>query len=230
MPAKDRAAILLDADALTKAKLMDPADLMQLISAYSAEDDCVVWDALAMVLSAVDKAVVGIDSVHPHFKKMAASIVDPAMARLGWEPKASDSHLTKLMRSTVISLLARFSADPALLDEARRRFEAVVEDPADVAACPTDFRVRHVPRGAAWRPSSVAHALSAGVGRALCAAFHLFDRQTAPCVVGVLASPLLTPFPPFCSHLPFSSSSPPHRWPSSPWWRPRAVARSTTSS
>lgn len=137
----DRAAILLDAHALTNANLMDPADLMHLLSAYTTEDDSIVWDALAMVLAAVDKAVVGIDSVHSNFKKMAAGIVDPAMA-LGWEPKDTDSHLTKLMRSTVISLLARFSEDPSLREEARRRFEAVVEDPNDVAACPTDYRVR----------------------------------------------------------------------------------------
>jgi hypothetical protein len=210
----DRAAILLDAHALTSANLMDPADLMHLLSAYTAEDDSIVWDALAMVLAAVDKAVVGIDSVHSNFKKMAASIVDPAMARLGWEPKDTDSHLTKLMRSTVISLLARFSEDPTLREEARRRFEAVVEDPNNVAACPTDYRVR----------------ILRGKGKGTKFRFRIFRETeggsresgvTRPTYMKALISYLL----------PLALSlTPTIRLLCSPWWRQKVARRSTMNS
>jgi len=139
--APDRAAFLLEAHALAKAGLLSAAELVRLLSAYAMEEDSVVWDAISSVLTGMEKVLQPDEKVHAHFVTLAASLVDPAMARLGWEASPSDGHLTKLQRSAVISLLTQFSKSDEILNEARRRFEAVVEDITDVKSCPTDYRV-----------------------------------------------------------------------------------------
>lgn len=44
--------------------------------------------------------------MHGRFCKLAADILAPIAAAVGWEPKETDGHSGKLLRATVIDLLA----------------------------------------------------------------------------------------------------------------------------
>ena len=77
-----------------------------------------------------------------HFAAFAASLVKPAAARVGWDARPDDGHLGKLLRATLVNLLALFCwSEPEVLQEARRRFERICLDPGDVEALPTEYKV-----------------------------------------------------------------------------------------
>jgi len=78
---------------------------------------------------------------HAWFRQFAASLVEAAIVPVGWDPKDTDGHLTVQLRSTLISLLARFSSSDNTVQEARRRYDAYVANPEDPMACPSDYRV-----------------------------------------------------------------------------------------
>lgn len=75
------------------------------------------------------------------FRQFVAAMVETAIVPVGWDPKATDGHLTVSLRSTLISLLARFSRSENTVEEARKRYDAYVANPDDASACPSDYRV-----------------------------------------------------------------------------------------
>ncbi|CAN0338129.1 unnamed protein product, partial [Laminaria digitata] len=46
------------------------------------------------------------EKTHAHFSKLAAGLLAPIASKVGWEPKDADGHSGKLLRATVIELLA----------------------------------------------------------------------------------------------------------------------------
>ena len=46
------------------------------------------------------------ETMHAHFSKLAAGLLAPIASKVGWEPKDADGHSGKLLRATVIELLA----------------------------------------------------------------------------------------------------------------------------
>ncbi|EGD82277.1 puromycin-sensitive aminopeptidase-like protein [Salpingoeca rosetta] len=140
LPTQDRAGLLLDCMALTNAKKLQPELLITLLNAYKGEEECVVWDAIAPALNGLHKALLSDEALSKHLRALAASLVEPAAKKVGWDAKESDGHLTKLLRQTLIALLAKFSDDEQVVAEARRRFKSVLANPADTAACPSDYR------------------------------------------------------------------------------------------
>lgn len=56
--------------------------------------------------SAVLQILKADEKMSKRFSKLAADLLKPISARVGWEPKESDGHSGKLLRATVIELLA----------------------------------------------------------------------------------------------------------------------------
>lgn len=140
LPTQDRAGLLQDCLALTRAKLLDPVQLMRLLASYKNEDDCTVWDAISSVLVSFDKVLLSNQELSDTYRKFSALMIEPLANKLGWDAKENDCHQTKMLRQTLIGLLARFSKNPDVVAEARSRFEAVLADPSDVKTCPSDYR------------------------------------------------------------------------------------------
>lgn len=69
-------------------------------------------------------------------------------------PKESDGHLGKLLRATLVGLLSLFCyKDPKVAEEASRRFQQHLKDPADINALPSEYKVsRHSTRTKELRP------------------------------------------------------------------------------
>lgn len=69
-------------------------------------------------------------------------------------PKESDGHLGKLLRATLVGLLSLFCyKDPKVAEEASRRFQQHLKDPADINALPSEYKVsRHSTRTKELQP------------------------------------------------------------------------------
>lgn len=78
------------------------------------EDNSVVWGAIAGVLGALytQMETVG-GAAFGEFKAFGKKVVLSALAKVGWEGRASDGHTDKLLRATVIGLLDTFAWDDA---------------------------------------------------------------------------------------------------------------------
>ncbi|CAN0203585.1 unnamed protein product, partial [Hapterophycus canaliculatus] len=103
---EDRASIVSDAYALVKAGRMGADQLVRLLPAYKEEDNSTVWKAVDSVLLGLDKILKADVTMSERFSKLAAELLEPISAKVGWEPKDSDGHSGKLLRATVIELLA----------------------------------------------------------------------------------------------------------------------------
>jgi len=142
LPVSDRVGLLLDTHALVKAGMLSAVDLMLLLKAYSGETNASVWEALGQTLLALEKAFINDEFLHQKLSAFASSLILPAFSTVGWEPQPTDGHLTKLLRATLVGLLARFSAnDPAVVAEAKRRYDIWLVDPTNSANLPSEYKV-----------------------------------------------------------------------------------------
>jgi len=142
LPVADRIGLLLDTYALVKAGMLSAADLMLLLKSYTGEDDASVWDALGSTLLGLEKTLIDDAFLHEKLTAFASRLLLPAVEKVGWEAQPNDGHLTKLLRATLIALLARFAAtDPAVIAEARRRYDIWLVNPDNAANLPADYKV-----------------------------------------------------------------------------------------
>mmetsp|Transcript_20947 Transcript_20947/g.30195 ORF Transcript_20947/g.30195 Transcript_20947/m.30195 type:complete len:870 (-) Transcript_20947:137-2746(-) len=135
----DRASLLLDSYALAKAGNADVDTLVPLLRAYDNEDSSTVWNALSGVLGGLNMLMseIGGES-YAAFKSFGWDLIKPAFKLVGWEAQADDSHSTKLLRATLISLLDTFGeSDKQVFDEAKRRFDEHWENPSVLSS---DFK------------------------------------------------------------------------------------------
>lgn len=114
--------------------------VLQLLAACKDDDSYVVWSMVADVLKALGKLLLDDDELHGLFDKFAESVLAGAAVRCGWDPKASDGHLGKMLRSVLVGLQGKFMAEEeTVLAEARGRFQKLAK--GDVGALPAEYKV-----------------------------------------------------------------------------------------
>ncbi|MGB8167546.1 MAG: M1 family metallopeptidase [Chthoniobacteraceae bacterium] len=124
MATADRLNLLNDAWAMALAgrapvaRSLDLIDLLRDDTSYAIADRIV---ALCGTIHELERGEPGEAAFHAWARKL----LQPHLARLGWEAKASDKPLDALLRSSVIQALGAFG-DEAVLAEAQRRFRAFV--------------------------------------------------------------------------------------------------------
>lgn len=137
----DRAGVLNDSMAMVKAGHLSPESLMQLLKSYEEEDEYVVWEGLSDTFGGLDAILVEDETMSKHFRAFAKTAVLNLQAKVGWDSKDTDQHLTKLLRGILINLLCTFGHDDeSVAKEAQKRFAAFQEDANDVESLPSDMR------------------------------------------------------------------------------------------
>jgi aminopeptidase N len=126
----DRLGLLADTFESARAGYSSTVDALALLEAYRDEDNLVVWDIIASSLGSL-KLVMNDDELREDIKPFIRELIAKQLARLGWDEKPSDTHFDRLLRPTILGLAAA-ADEPAVVDEARRRFSAMVK-PEDVA-------------------------------------------------------------------------------------------------
>jgi puromycin-sensitive aminopeptidase len=96
----DRAAVLQDAYACAKAQLPGASFevVVDVLKAFKNEQSYVVWKAMAGVLSGMDSVMEEIGgSAYTSFTAFAAGLVKETLAVVGWEDKAGEAKMDKVI-------------------------------------------------------------------------------------------------------------------------------------
>jgi len=131
----DRLNVLDDTWALAQAGRVSAADYFQLADALREQTDPVMWEQLIQRLLFIDDLEIG-HSGRDRFQAYARALLNPVFARVGWEPKSSESAATARLRDRLISALGRLR-DEAVINESKKRFAAFAQTRA---ALPADIR------------------------------------------------------------------------------------------
>lgn len=126
----DRAGLLLDAYALAKAGYASLEVVVQLLKALGNEDHPTVWNAISGVISGLHLLLEAAATTEDSSKALAeytnfcGQMVKKTLSIVGWDAQEGEGHSTKLLRSSIISLLDVFcSGDNEIMEEARRRYK-----------------------------------------------------------------------------------------------------------
>lgn len=117
---EDRLGLQNDAFALARAGSLRTTEVMRLFASYVNETSYTVWESLASNLSVLDR-LMSYSDCYEDFRKYAVKLFKPVAAKLGWEPKDSETPLDVMLRSLVIGQLGRYG-DRDTIAEAQKRF------------------------------------------------------------------------------------------------------------
>ncbi|MBL8556040.1 MAG: M1 family metallopeptidase [Phenylobacterium sp.] len=126
----DQLGLLYDSRALGEAGYAPMSDFLALARNAPAGADPVVLDTLAMQLAALDDLYEG-RPTQDAYRAFARARLAPAAARFGWDPKAGEPDNAAIARRTLLGVLGDMR-DPAVIAEARTRFQRWLADPASL--------------------------------------------------------------------------------------------------
>jgi len=129
----DQLGVLADTWALGLAGLQPLPDFLGLVQAAATDADPQLWQDLADDLGTLDRYYRGEGARQARFRAFASERLRPMLERVGWQPVAGESDPVKVLRARLIDVLGTL-ADPVVVKEARRRFEAADKDPAAMPA------------------------------------------------------------------------------------------------
>jgi puromycin-sensitive aminopeptidase len=127
----DRLGVQNDAYALSRAGYLPVSQFLAITEAYRDETDASVWRELAGNLGDLD-TLLSDEACYPKLKELCQSLFTPLAQRMGWEPKDEEGHLDTLLRGVALGQAGYYN-DPAVLREAKARFERYLKDPSSLA-------------------------------------------------------------------------------------------------
>jgi aminopeptidase N len=126
LPDGDRIALLDDQWALVESGIAHLPSYLALASSMGADLDTRAWEQITHALETIEYAERGTPR-HDAFAAYGRSILRPAFERLGWDARPDDTPGVQRLRRTLIGDLGIWG-EPAVIDEARKRFSAFVID------------------------------------------------------------------------------------------------------
>lgn len=122
----DRIALLDDEWALVGSGGEPLSDYLALIAAMGEDLDTRAWQQITGALETIEYDARGSPG-HDAVAAYARSVAAPVFARLGWSSKPGETPDVQQLRRTLIADLGAWG-NTAVIDEARRRFDAFVRD------------------------------------------------------------------------------------------------------
>jgi len=135
LPALDRLGLIDDLFALVQAGQSSTVEALALLEAFAGEDQYVVWNRVCSALGKLSQLLAYTEH-HDLLKAFGRQLLSGITEKLGWEPKADEDHLTKLLRSLVLARMTMLD-DAQVIAEAERRFALHVKGEQLI---PADFR------------------------------------------------------------------------------------------
>ena len=127
LPDATRLKLVNDTWALVGVEQLPLASFTNLLSQLQNEPRLAVWAAMLNPLELLDRLTSG-EAQRPQLRQYISSLLAPKLQQLGWEEKAGESDEQRDMRQAVIELLAQIG-DPAVIAEARTRFQKFIKNP-----------------------------------------------------------------------------------------------------
>jgi aminopeptidase N len=132
LSAPDQLGVFNDLGSLAYAGVAPMTALLELTRRVPATGDPVLVNALVGRLESLDHLYDGLPT-QERFRGYARKLLAPYLARTGWDRKAGESDNEGVLRGELLVLLGHMG-DPAVVAEARRRFERFATDPASLDA------------------------------------------------------------------------------------------------
>jgi aminopeptidase N len=135
LPPADQLDLLSDTWAMAEAGRASATNYLALAEALQTAKTYAVWNHILSVLESIDT----LEQNQPgraKFQQYARLLLRPQWQRLGWSPRPGEPVGDALLRSEILAALGRFS-DPAVIAEARARFEQFLQRPDTL---PADLR------------------------------------------------------------------------------------------
>ena len=120
----ERFNLVNDAWAVTVAGHMALDDYLDLTARFRGERDKNVWSALAASFHALNRIVDPSD--RPRLEALVRDRAAPALAELGWSPRADEDELTRQLRADLVRLLGTLGNDPAVQRRAGELYSAAL--------------------------------------------------------------------------------------------------------
>jgi len=132
LPAADQLGLLYDSRALGEAGAAPMSDFLALARNAPVDADPIVINTLADQLGAIDWLYGGRPN-QASYRAFARSRLSPIAQRLGWDAKAGEPDNVAAARRAVLVNLGQLG-DPAVVAEARRRFDRWLREPDSLTA------------------------------------------------------------------------------------------------
>jgi aminopeptidase N len=130
LPAVDQLGILADTSALGRVGLQPAGDVLELARVTPQDADPQVWGRLARLFVELDEEYRGVDSpARAALRAFALARLRPVFERIGWSGRAGEAAPEAILRGEILASLGALG-DKAVIDEARRRYAAQVNDRA----------------------------------------------------------------------------------------------------
>ncbi len=127
----DQLGLLNDTSSLGESGYESMGDYMQLTSGLTPDLNPAVLNSAIGTLSTLDFDYEGLPG-QAAFKAYCRKVLDPVLAKVGWDPQAGEAPTVAVLRSTLLNALSQFD-DPAVVAEANKRFAAYLKDPASLS-------------------------------------------------------------------------------------------------
>jgi puromycin-sensitive aminopeptidase len=108
----ERFNLVNDAWAVTVAGLMPAADYLELTARFRDERDKNVWSVLLGSFATLNRLLTPAD--RPRLEALVRDRVGPALAALGWTPRAGEDELTRQLRGDLVRALGTRGTDPSI--------------------------------------------------------------------------------------------------------------------
>ena len=158
LPDGDKIALLDDQWALAEANKAPLGSYLALASALRTDLDQRAWEQVLDALTTIERDERG-TAGHGAFAAFARSVARPAFALTGWDPQPHEAPTTQLVRRSLIAHLGEWD-DPAVVQEARRRFAKFVADRSSLDAEQQDVVLPIVARYADQATFDQLHAIA----------------------------------------------------------------------
>ena len=131
LPDSDKIAMLGDQWNLVRVGAAPLPSFLALANAMGANRNARAWEDIVNSLGELEADTRG-TAQHDAFTEYARTIVAPLVASLGWETTPGEPVATGQLRSSAITALGTWG-DPAIVAEARARFDRSIADPASTS-------------------------------------------------------------------------------------------------
>jgi ERAP1-like C-terminal domain len=193
----DRIAQLDDQWALVESNAQPLPSYLALVEAMGSQINERAWSQIAEALGRIEYDERG-NRGHDAFAAYARSILQPVVARLGWDPQANESPGLTLLRRVLIQDMGAWG-DAATISEARARFARFVQDRSSLKPDDQQLVLPIVARYADTTTFEQLHAIGRSahdeteLRRDYLALMHVADPQLAQQAARILMSDEIPP-------------------------------------
>jgi len=153
----DQLGLLYDMWALGEAGTIPVSDYLDLTRETSSGAETVIWQQIIETFASIDTLYTD-PARQAAFRAYGCKILIPVFGPIGWDAVPGQADNIAILREDLIRTLGRFG-EQAILNEARRRFDAFVANPNDPRSLPAAIRRPTLRTVALWADRGVYDAI-----------------------------------------------------------------------